>query len=280
MTILSLQDTIQLTPVRSEAEILRRIYFWMTKASTKKDGKLWIIKTAKEFIQEGCTYSEITIKRALKALKDKGLIILHHSRHPYTGVPRASWIRVVAPFEVMLDKVKVVNKATSIKGKGIIKAPFKVSGRHLKKDHDDTFHIQEDNRNKTGTYIEADKSAPNYESELGNKVNGKRETTSSIIGNDSSNKRLIRTSVPISLNSRFYELFLALMRERYFEHVPDPKNKVTLKFTKSFLKSCRDDGLSDQKIESLLRFIISHWPSFSEFRKSALGTSVKAKFPN
>lgn len=114
---LSYQDAYKITGSRSEAEILRRISFWQPKATIKHNGEYWIIKTAKEFIDEGVPYSEITIKRAMKALRKKELIEVFHSYHPFKTGPHCSWIRLLKSDEELLSLI----------GKGDIKVPLKGS---------------------------------------------------------------------------------------------------------------------------------------------------------
>lgn len=82
-----------LTEKRSEIQLLRLLSFWQGKARVHRDGRVWMIKTASELYNEGFIYSERTIKRTIKSLKEQDLIIVEHHPHPFVhGILRASWI--------------------------------------------------------------------------------------------------------------------------------------------------------------------------------------------
>jgi len=114
---LSFHDAYIITGSRPQAELLKQISFWQPKATFSKDNKLWIIKTAKEFRKEGVAYSEITIKRAVKALREKEFIEVIHSYHPFKVGPHCSWIRQVKSDEELLSTI----------GKGITMNPLEGS---------------------------------------------------------------------------------------------------------------------------------------------------------
>lgn len=103
---LSLKKAYEITGSKSEAELLRRVSFWDAKATIERDGKVWFIKTAKEFREEGVIYSEITIKRALKSLREKGFIEIIHTRHLFKSGPHSSWIRLKKTDEELLSLIE------------------------------------------------------------------------------------------------------------------------------------------------------------------------------
>jgi len=103
---LTLKDAYSITSSKPQAELLRQISFWQPKATTKRFGKYWIIKTAKEFQADGVIYSEITIKRAMKSLREKGLIEVFHSYHPFRTGPHCSWIRQLKTDDELLSATK------------------------------------------------------------------------------------------------------------------------------------------------------------------------------
>lgn len=97
MLPLNITQAYKLTGHSRQAELLRILSFWMPKATLKRDGKYWIVKTADELIVDGMTCSKCTVYRTLKSLAKKGLIEIEHHPHPYKGFPHASWIRVLLP---------------------------------------------------------------------------------------------------------------------------------------------------------------------------------------
>ena len=110
---LTIEQAFDLTGKRSDANLLRSLSFWQSKAATKRSGRIWIIKTASEIREDGFLYSDRTIGRTLKSLVMKDMLLLEHHPHPYRGgILNASWISIsdkVCKFllEVRLEEKKL-----------------------------------------------------------------------------------------------------------------------------------------------------------------------------
>lgn len=80
---------------RCAAWLMAHLHYWQDKATTKRDGRFWIIRTYRELKEEhNCFYSERSIKRAVANLKYGGFIDVILAPHPYRGVLRARWMRL------------------------------------------------------------------------------------------------------------------------------------------------------------------------------------------
>ena len=107
MEFLNINEAFQLTGKTREAELLRILTYWQTKAQVKRDGHIWIVKTADELIEDGMTCSKPTIYRTLKKLEKKSLIVVIHRPHPFKKALYASWIRVTLdPGFIISPKLK------------------------------------------------------------------------------------------------------------------------------------------------------------------------------
>lgn len=95
MKQLNINEAYALTGKSREAELLRILSFWQGLAKTKRNGKVWVVKTAEELIQDGMTCSKCTIYRTLKKLAAKDLIEIRHWPHRYkSGKLHSTWVRV------------------------------------------------------------------------------------------------------------------------------------------------------------------------------------------
>jgi len=100
-------QAFEITNNRTEADVLRILCFWQAKAQTKRNGRMWIIKTAQELQTDGMNCSHQTIRRALKRLKEKGLILIEHHPHPFrTGVLNASWICLSDETTAFIEQIR------------------------------------------------------------------------------------------------------------------------------------------------------------------------------
>ena len=83
---------------RPSAWLMAHMTYWMPKAKTKRDGKVWIVRSFREFRDDhNFPYSERTLKRAVARLKSEGLIEVSMAPHPYRReAMRARWLRLVS----------------------------------------------------------------------------------------------------------------------------------------------------------------------------------------
>lgn len=58
----------------NEAIILQQLMYWLSKSSNMRDGKTWVYKTYDEWAEEFPFWSVSTIRRAIKSLRDMGLV--------------------------------------------------------------------------------------------------------------------------------------------------------------------------------------------------------------
>ena len=288
-----------LTGNKAEAQVLRSLSFWETKAKTLKDGFIWTIKTVKEIIQNLGMYSESSIKRALRRLKAKGLIILHHSYHPYEKAKfHVSWIRLAphltsikrnqvaeevpeedAPVE---QTVEVVEDNIAEGGKT---TPSKEAIRPHQTGQDDPFlYRQENYRRITGDHIEAGETVssvrkPTPSEKIAQRRSKFAPTANPILEKMRNERRRKRAETPLSATDVFFD-FMSQSRENHPEHTPDPKSAVTLKFAKSFLAKCREHSQSDAEVLQLIANAVVGWDEFKSWKKSKAGTSIKAEYAN
>jgi DnaD/phage-associated family protein len=59
----------------NEAIVIQQIHFWMQQSRHKKDGRIWIYNTVKDWEQQFPFWSESTIKRILNKLYKEGFIV-------------------------------------------------------------------------------------------------------------------------------------------------------------------------------------------------------------
>lgn len=71
---------------RCEKAILQQVCFWYPKAKTKRGGYIWMIKPADEFQKAGVDYAPDTIQRAVRSLKNAGILEVERHFHPYRAI--------------------------------------------------------------------------------------------------------------------------------------------------------------------------------------------------
>lgn len=71
---------------RAERAVLRQIVFWFPKAKHVRSGRIWLVKSAKEFQEEGVDFAQATIRRAIRALVGRGVIETAKHFHPFRAV--------------------------------------------------------------------------------------------------------------------------------------------------------------------------------------------------
>lgn len=271
----------KLTETRSEAIILRYLSFWQSKAKTKSKndphGRPWIIQTAEEFIERGVLYSKPTIYRALRKLRDVGLIELEKHWHPYrkngcTPIT-ASWIRVVDDLEVRIVEAEMSEKNNS---------EF-VEESIYPDQNDHSLYTGELTGELTGDHIEAGKpvqiTKPTPSEKIAERRSKFSKTPNPILEKMRNDRRRERKKTSLNATDVFFD-FMSQSRENFPEHVPDPKSAVTLKFAKTFLAKCRQHKQSDEEVLQLIANAVVGWDEFKSWKKSKAGSGIKAEYAN
>lgn len=290
MASLTSAEAYSLTDNKAEAQVLRSLSFWETKAKTVKNGFVWMIKTAKEIIENLGMYSESTIKRALRRLKAKGLIVIHHSYHPYQKAKfHVSWIRL-APHITRIEKNKVVeqDQTPEVVSQDIAEGgktlPSKEAECPLQTGQNDPFLYRQENcRSISGDHIEAGKPVQATKPTPSEKIAKRRSTFSKtpnpILEKMRNDRRRERKKTRLNATDVFFD-FMSQSRENFPEHVPDPKSAVTLKFAKTFLAKCRQHNQSDDDVLQLIANAVVTWDEFKSWKKSKAGSGIKAEYAN
>lgn len=58
----------------NEAIVLQQLMYWLTRSGNVRDGKTWVYKTYDEWTTEFPFWSNATVRRTIKSLKDMGLV--------------------------------------------------------------------------------------------------------------------------------------------------------------------------------------------------------------
>ena len=94
---------------RCEKAILQQVCFWYPKAKSKRSGFIWMIKPADEFQEAGVDYALDTIQRAIRSLKNEGLLVVERHYHPYRSIMGpVYWIRPAVP--IVDDTKRTISK--------------------------------------------------------------------------------------------------------------------------------------------------------------------------
>ena len=71
-----------------EAMLLQQIHYWMLRCGKEREGKRWVYNTYENWLEQFPYWSIMTIRRALKSLKRKGLIKTKtFSKAPWHNTP-------------------------------------------------------------------------------------------------------------------------------------------------------------------------------------------------
>ena len=84
--------------------LFAHLAYWAPKAKTKRHGKCWVVRPYDEMRDKfGCMYSERSMKRAVKRLRDEGLIEVLMTPNPFrSGQMRVRWFAITG---IMKDKI-------------------------------------------------------------------------------------------------------------------------------------------------------------------------------
>jgi len=59
----------------NKAIVLQQLHYWVQRSNNVRDGKRWVYNTTKEWQQQFPFWSEATIRRAMKELRDLGIVV-------------------------------------------------------------------------------------------------------------------------------------------------------------------------------------------------------------
>ncbi len=76
----------------NEAIVLQQIHYWLGRSENVRDGRHWVYKTSQEWVDEFPFWSAATVKRAVAALKGRGLIVV--GKQSASSWNRTNWYSV------------------------------------------------------------------------------------------------------------------------------------------------------------------------------------------
>ncbi len=242
MKTISYNEAYSLTKSRPEAFVLQHISHWQPKAKITFNGHTWVVRTAEEFIKYGATYSEVTIRRAVRSLAKKGLLIVKHKPHPLkSGIMKASWIRIADGH---------------VATKGVKTLPLNRSKVSVQTDQKVSTIIQDNQQDNHQDNTSPPKMA-------GEKITSLKDLSAEEI------KKKFKPKKPNSekpLNpTTLFEFIRAVQHESHPNHPLGDKTGKALGQCKTILQRLRDNhNLSDDQIREVIESVISVWVSFKD----------------
>lgn len=76
----------------NEAIVLQQIHYWLGRSENVRNGRHWVYKTSQEWVDEFPFWSAATVKRAVAALKGRGLIVV--GKQSASSWNRTNWYSV------------------------------------------------------------------------------------------------------------------------------------------------------------------------------------------
>lgn len=76
----------------NKAIVLQQLHYWVQRSSNVRDGKAWVYNTTKEWQQQFPFWSESTIKRALRELRDDGVVVT--ANYNSMAIDRTLWYSI------------------------------------------------------------------------------------------------------------------------------------------------------------------------------------------
>lgn len=108
-----LQKSIAFLYSTNEAIFLQQLHYWLLVSSHEREGRKWIYKTRQEWLEQDFPFfSESTLKRVIKHLKDDGIIIV--SNFNKMKQDRTSWYTI--DYEVLGRMVAPVSRTDQVSG--------------------------------------------------------------------------------------------------------------------------------------------------------------------
>lgn len=76
----------------NEAIVLQQLHYWVQKSMNVRDGRAWVYNTTKEWAEQFPFWSEDTIKRTMRGLRDKGIVVT--ANYNQMAMDRTLWYSI------------------------------------------------------------------------------------------------------------------------------------------------------------------------------------------
>lgn len=76
----------------NEAIVLQQLHYWVQKSMNVRDGRAWVYNTTKEWAEQFPFWSEDTIKRTMRNLRDKGIVVT--ANYNQLAMDRTLWYSI------------------------------------------------------------------------------------------------------------------------------------------------------------------------------------------
>lgn len=76
----------------NEAIVLQQLHYWLQKSTNERDGRRWVYNTTKDWAEQFPFWSEDTIKRIMRGLRDQGIVVT--ATYNQMAIDRTLWYSV------------------------------------------------------------------------------------------------------------------------------------------------------------------------------------------